>query len=220
MFVINALTLGGAQTRVLELSRAFRSRGHQVALVYFMDGDLKPSFSALGVELMRIDSSFGRAGELYSLSRIVKSWRPQIMHSHLFLSTTLCRVMVLLRSLTGGAPPPLISTIHGVEKSRYWFLEQALHPLSARVITVSRYLSRLYHDSSARVRVIPGGVDLAASTQICKPLSGSEIVIGTLGRLDRVKGVDILLRAYAALDPQVRERTRILIGGPESGPRG
>lgn len=85
-------------------------------------------------------------------------------------------------------------------------------------------METLYGQRPADFAVVPPGVD----TDLFKPLDRSqsrsalgingERVILFVGRVDRIKGIDTLLRSLAACIPHVRRRVRLLIvGGTNEG---
>jgi glycosyltransferase involved in cell wall biosynthesis len=210
--------------RVLDLVRGMFKRGDQVALACLRGGEMADDFAELGVDVFNLESWSGNLGAICGLISIVISWRPDIVHSHLFASTTLSRAALLILRLplfrlffgfgSRVSHPMLVSTIHGIEKSRYWFMERLFSGLSHKIISVSHFLSRHFHDGSEKIAVIPGGIDLEQCHCFRKPLADDQIVIGTLGRLSRVKGIDILLGAVALLEPCLRRKIIVRIGGP------
>jgi glycosyltransferase involved in cell wall biosynthesis len=76
----------------------------------------------------------------------------------------------------------------------------------------------------AEIRVIPNALDLAAldallaqaeETAVAEP---EEPYLLSLGRLHPVKGIDLLIAAFARVAPKISGRFRLLIVGPESDP--
>lgn len=90
----------------------------------------------------------------------------------------------------------------------------AIHALSE----LERNALREYFPNT-RIEVIPNGIDMqngiAGEQQIATNPGGRYLLF--LGRLHPVKGLDLLLRAYAELDPM--ERLPLVIAGGEDSPR-
>lgn len=148
---------------------------------------------------------------LWSLRRHMRSWRPRIVHTHGALAGRVAG------RLSGAR---VIYTKHGMAASE----EQAIQVRSAgalarraavrlfldRIVAVSDAVARSLTAQGARperIHVIPGGVDLSAYPSTPQPLVPG--VIGTLGRLQKEKGFDVLLDAMG----QLRGEARLLLGG-------
>jgi glycosyltransferase involved in cell wall biosynthesis len=68
-----------------------------------------------------------------------------------------------------------------------------------------------------RTMVMPNPVEFPADPPLCRSLSSREIVIGTMGRLSSIKGIDVAMRAFARA-VKVEPRLKLEIGG--EGPEG
>ena len=138
---------------------------------------------------------------------------------------------------------PLVHTMHTMAKVKNRSLAQGDRPeppgreigeeqvvraaslLVANTEIEARELVELYDADPARVRVVPPGVDLAtfapgdqrAAREALELPQDAELVL-FVGRIQALKGPDVLLRATAEMvrrDPQRRERLIVaVIGGP------
>ena len=91
----------------------------------------------------------------------------------------------------------------------------------------ARQLIELYHADPQRLVTIPPGVDLArfrpgsrAAARTVLGLPHDAVVLAFVGRIQPLKGPDVLLRAAAELirrDPTMRERLVVLVAGGPSG---
>jgi D-inositol-3-phosphate glycosyltransferase len=134
---------------------------------------------------------------------------PAVMHFH-----TLAKVQRLVRAGEPDAPQRAET-------------EQAAINGASRIVCGSpgerEQLVQLYGASPGRCRIVPCGFD----DQLFRPLGQAEArraaglpegkIVLFVGRMERIKGVDILVRAVAALER--REQVRIvIIGGVEGDP--
>ncbi|MFZ2955777.1 MAG: glycosyltransferase [Candidatus Ozemobacteraceae bacterium] len=216
--LINALTLGGAQTLVADLCRFLQHRGHQPVVAAFRNGPVGDRLREEGVEVVLLSETGADISGAMQLSRLLKRLRPDLIHSHLFRATFWARLAIMG---AGNQGIPLITSIHGPETAGYHLIERLMATLSASLIFPSRHLADWYESQiravpARRGRVIHPGVVIAPESsfkaeQILQSDSRPP-VLGTLSRLHPVKGLDVLIVALARL----KERNldfRLVIGG-------
>ncbi|HEV8662420.1 MAG TPA: glycosyltransferase [Candidatus Methylomirabilis sp.] len=152
--------------------------------------------------------------------------QPRIVHSFLFHANLLGR---LLGRLLGV--PHVVSSERTMELEgplRRW-LNRGTGAMAHRIVVVSeavgRYAAEVIGLDPSRIRVIPNGVEIgpvpdSAARAAARKLLGlppRATVIGTvLARMDREKGLDLLIAAAARL-PALRSGSAILVvigGGP------
>lgn len=156
--------------------------------------------------------ALGRGAAL--LGRI-QAFDPHLLHAHwaTYPSTV---AMALARAL--GRPFGFTAHAHDIYVDDHLLADKLG---AARLpVTISRYnvehLSRLAPDARARLRVVHCGVDLAATRFVREGRSGELLV--AVGRLDPIKGFDVLVEALARLHARGRAfRCRIVGEGPERG---
>ncbi len=158
-----------------------------------------------------------------TLRRIVRERRIDIVHAHDyktdFLAWTLARVEPIIP----------MSTAHGWSRSSlrefaYFTGDKLLLARYPLVIAVSEAIRRTllaFGAKPARVRRILNGIDPCAfrrtmgvreATRRALAIGDRDVVIGTVGRLERVKRLDILLDAAA----QIRRDVTVIIVGDGS----
>jgi glycosyltransferase involved in cell wall biosynthesis len=197
---------------VLTLLAEPRISEHFDVAVACPEGDLAAAMRRAGIPVMLYpgaDRSFSWAA-LSGLRHLMHTWRPQIAHTHGSLAGRVAA------SLSGAR---VVFTKHGLAgvderaiqvRSPGALLKRASARLFAdRIVAVSEAVKRALVAGGAdpaRVVVIPGGVALSEYAKAPTPVPG---IIGTVGRLEREKGLDILVEAMA----QLRGEARLLIGG-------
>lgn len=173
---------------------------------------------ALGPQL-RLDAD---ARALAALVRVVRRFRPDIVHTHTAKAGMLGRLAAVL----AGRPRPLIlHTYHGhvlegyfgrAQSAAYRVLERGLARVSDRLIGVSQAtvddLVRLGVAPRSKFRVVPLGLELdrflaalpEAGAAFRREVGASEddVVASVVGRLVPIKRVDRALRAVAAARQQ------------------
>jgi glycosyltransferase involved in cell wall biosynthesis len=144
-----------------------------------------------------------------ALHRAVKVHRPHILHLHGSFAGAIGRALL---PLYGSPRPRIVYCPHGWAFSRddfkplrllYAVLEALLAPLAAAILCVSRHdrtLAQKCLIGSQRLVLIPNGVPAAAAAPGKSPFPPHKRNILFVGRFDRQKGLDILLKAMQALD--------------------
>ncbi|HOT27446.1 MAG TPA: glycosyltransferase [Candidatus Ozemobacteraceae bacterium] len=209
--LVNALTWGGAQILVSDLARAARRAGHATVIAAFRDGPLSAPLRREGFDVRILGEELFDIAAAWRLLALCREFRPDVIHSHLSRATFWARV--LRNRLTETR---LVTTIHGFESGRFHSVEKRMASLSDHILFPSGFLADWYEKSihklpPGRASVIYPGVETSTTPRAVRTSPGRPIRIGTLSRLHRVKGVDILLEACAGLCS--RYPLRIVIGG-------
>ncbi len=240
-FVVRA-SRGGMARHVLELmARLPRERYEPVALLAPEDDLMRARVAALGIPFVpvpiadRIDLLGDRASAAHIAAQL-EALAPDLVHLH-SNKAALVGTAALRRM---ASAPASVFTAHNVPSfERAGFLgrtmgRRALKGIGASVghtIAVSYALgTRLVEDAGfdeARVSVVHNGVDAAAIAAEVAATDGAAlrekhsipadaVVLGTVGRLVADKGVDVLLRAVAALDSRYPALHCVIVGdGPD-----
>ena len=156
-----------------------------------------------------------------ALAAAIKRIAPDVVHAHSGLWYKVARAARL-------AGVPVVYTDHGRQHPDPWTyrcLDREAARLTRRVVGVSRalgdYLVTRVGVPAGKVEVIVNGIDLSMLDARLALAKGEHrrgdapIVIGTLGRLEPVKGYDVLLAALAQW-PADGPRVEVLVAGDGS----
>lgn len=215
---------------MLKLAAGLIARGHAVDLVLFHSGGALSPLIPEGARVLDLEG--GRVwSAVPKLARYLRTTRPDWLISaltHVNLAAVLARLM-------SGAPTRLMVTEHTQISRRArsarslsarltYGLTPWLYRLPDRIVAVSdgaaadlRAFARLPTDRVHRIYnpVFDDDLLKASQAQVEHPwLDGGHRVILAAGRLERVKGFDLLLKAFAQL-PQ-REDCRLIVLGEGS----
>ena len=197
-----------------------RVPGTHVAAVLLNDGALAAKLRSAGIEVHIIDEQqTGSAGILLRLRRVLKDWRPDVVHTHRVKENILGAVANWL-----GPNVPCVRTTHGgnerrlgwgarsiVNRATFEFDQWSGRVLQQRVVAVSEPLGRNLASKfgADKVIVIENGIDAAAlrseqGVAEFRAAAPDVAHIGIIGRLVAVKRVDLFI-GMAALLKGVRE---------------
>lgn len=225
VYVLPYLEAGGTERHVLHLVQSFRDRARIGLLA--PRGPLLEQFLDLGVihhEFPRLEHNFIRGvKQLRAGARtLAETLHPDIVHGH-----AAPELAMLTRGAFGGAGrAKRIVTLHGFAVSNpeaNFRIANAVARLGRveRIITVSEAEARMLRAAgypSKRAQVVYNGIpDVGAGgTSINwrekQGWSPDTPVVGAVGRLEAVKGFDVLLQSFA----KVHTRGRLVIVGDGS----
>lgn len=236
-------TTGGIGSYVSIMAPVLASRGHEVRVIT-CTGTLREDVVDRGVHVhvrpLRPLPVFGRIDRVSQtharLAAARSYWaalrelgRPDVIESPEWMAESLrirgsarrSRLLVHLHTPVG------FIARHGQRLGRDAALSHRLEMLSVRgaraVTSPSRLLLDLVFPSGAPqgdlARVIRQPIDLGAWER-AESRPGAERVVLVVGRLERLKGVDVLLEAVATLPAEVRDTTRVVAVGRSSGLHG
>jgi glycosyltransferase involved in cell wall biosynthesis len=237
--IIGRLNVGGPAIQAITLTRLLESRGYRTLLVRGSEASHEGSLDDLAADLgvhprlvagLRRELHPSDLTALLALMRILRAFRPQIVHTHLAKAGTLGRLAALLAF--PRRPPLLVHTFHGHSLEGYFSprreaafrrLERMLAKRCARIVAVSSEVAddlvRLGVAPRERIEVIAVGFDLApfvvegaeraeraaaVRAQLGVPLGVPLVTL--IARLVPIKRVDRFLRIaseVAQRDPDV-----------------
>lgn len=166
---------------------------------------------------------------LSKLSRIIRDWRPDLIHGWLFAGNAYSRLVA-----GGRGQPPVIVSERCVDSWKSgWQLQLDRWQISrtARLVGNSHSVADFYRQQqfpADRIRVVPNGIELPAPAsdlptadrdrrraELCGLPPGAKVV-GFVGRLARQKRVSDLIWAMLLLESLRDDVHMVLVGdGPE-----
>jgi glycosyltransferase involved in cell wall biosynthesis len=227
LLVITGLGMGGAERQVVDLADAFAELGHEVVLAYLTGSvQLRPISPTVRVVPLKISKSPWRTIRALRLFvRLVKAFRPDIVHSHMVHANLFSRLSRLF-----VAYPMLINTAHSNNEGGWWRmcayrLTDSLADLSTNVS--SGAVAAFEHRRAVpfgRMKVIHNGIDVAkysysslerARIRTELGLGEADSLVLAVGRLSTPKDYPCLIRAAATLRQRQINAVVIVVGdGP------
>lgn len=231
LHVITDLRTGGVPLHLYRLARHLHERGDQVRVVSLSPpGPVTGLLGQAGVAVGACDAAGWWDARVFPrLAAAIRTFRPQVVHALLFHANLAARVAC---PLAGVDPRRLICEIQTVEIERRWHLAvDRLTQGGCRLVVgnspaVIEHLARRAGIARSRLRLIRGGVD-AEAIATARPLDRAELGLhpGTplvlwVGRLDPIKGLDVLLDAVTIARHQHAVQLAIVGDGPLAGELG
>ncbi len=217
LYLTGTLGVGGAETQLVRLLERLDRERFEPLLLTFEGGRYLPEVTRAGVR--RVEVRRRGSGPLRLLTGmadicdVLSGFRPDILHLQLpgtILAGTLAGELA-------GVPRKVVSE-RGLGRTRpRWErpLRRVCYDLADVVVTNSpATFDRLLLGDGApegKLAMIPNGTPVPPRPLLRERMEGGPVV-GTVTRLDPVKGLDILLRAFAALPGDLRDARLVVYG--------
>jgi glycosyltransferase involved in cell wall biosynthesis len=224
-FLSTSMGMGGADSQLLSAAQVMRSRGHNVIIVSLTAlGPMGLQARAMGIRTESLDMrrGFPDPRGLVRLARLVRAWRPDVLHSHMVHANLMARALRLIAPI-----PALVSTIHNIYEGGR--LRMAAYRLTNGLVDHMTIVSQAAADRFVGdgivprelLTVVPNGVDtelirgVPAGTRESLRHSlglGCEFVWLAVGRFEIAKDYPNLLRAFARVRAQAPHAVLLLVG--------
>lgn len=225
IFILStSMGMGGADQQILILAQAMRARGHEVRIVALAPLGLmgeEAQRAGIPTESLGMGRNIGIVPRIFRLVRMIRAWRPDVLHSHMVHANLLARAVRPIARV-----PALVSTIHSINDGGR--LRMAAYRLTSgladRVTIISRLAAQRYVAIGAvpegRLEVVPNTVD----TRRFRPLPhvraavrqelgvGNGFVWLAVGRFEQAKDYPTMIAAFARL-ASGRPTSRLLLVG-------
>ena len=151
MFLSTTMGMGGADQQLLTIVGGLRARGHEVMIVSLTPlGPMGLEARQQGIPTETLGMRRGVADPrgLVRLARLVRTWRPDVLHSHMVHANLMARAVRLIAPV-----PVLVSTIHSI-KDGGWLL-MAGYRLTNGLVDQMTIVSQAAADRFIAERIIP-----------------------------------------------------------------
>lgn len=223
-FIITGLNIGGAETQLVRLATRLKARGWDVCVVSLMPPRAYvEELEAAGIPVfpLGIRRKLPDPRPILRLARLIREWRPQIVHSYMVHANLLARVARLLAPF-----PVLVCSARNVReggrlRELLYRLTDPLCDLTTQVCQagLERYV-RIGAVPRHKIRYIPNGVDTTyfkpdpeIRVALRKELGLKNFFVWlAVGRFDPQKDYHNLVRAFAQVVME-KPNTVLLIAG-------
>jgi glycosyltransferase involved in cell wall biosynthesis len=225
LFLSTSMGMGGADSQLLAAAQELRARGHDVLIVSLTPlGPMGLRARSLGIitESLEMPRGIPDPRGLVRLIRLVRGWRPDVLHSHMVHANLMARALRLVTPV-----PVLVSTIHNIyEGGPLWM---AAYRLTNGLVDHMTIISEAAADRFVRERIVPrkllrvvsNGVDPEPYRQVPSGARdglrqalglGQQFVWLAVGRFEVAKDYPNMLRAFATVRERHAEAVLLLVG--------
>ena len=223
-FLSTSMGMGGADQQILTLARAMRARNHQVRIVALAplgQMGLEAQREGIPTESIELRRGIGDIPRIARLVRMIRAWRPDVLHSHLVHANLLARALRPFSRV-----PALISTIHSINDGGR--IRMAAYRLTSGVVDRVTLISRLAADHYLAIgavphrllQIVPNAVDTdrfrhlpQARMAVRRELGlDREFVWLAVGRFEEAKDYPTMIAAFTRLATDNPGSRLLLVG--------
>jgi glycosyltransferase involved in cell wall biosynthesis len=226
LFLSTSMGLGGADQQLLSAAQVLRDRGHEIRIVSLTPlGPMGLQARSLGLTTDSLEMRRGVPDPrgLARLVRVVRAWKPDVVHSHMVHANLMGRVLRLLVPV-----PVLVSTIHNVYEGGP--LLMAGYRLSNGLVDHMTIISQAAADRFIGERIVPGrlltvianGVDTDRMRNVPPEardavrraigVSNEEFIWLAVGRFEVAKDYPNMLRAFKEVLSREPRAVLVIVG--------
>jgi glycosyltransferase involved in cell wall biosynthesis len=225
LFLSTSMGMGGADQQLLSAARELRSRGHEILIVSLTPlGPMGVEARSLGIPTESLEMRRGIPDPrgLLRLVRMVRAWRPDVVHSHMVHANLMARALRVTLPVQ-----VLVSTIHSPNEGGP--LLMAAYRLTNALVDHMTIVSEAAFDRFVEGRIIPrelltvvpNGVDSVAFQSVAAGARESlrtgldlkrRFVWLAVGRFEAAKDYATMLRGFAKVREQDPGTVLLLVG--------
>jgi glycosyltransferase involved in cell wall biosynthesis len=226
LFLSTSMGLGGADQQLLSAAQVLRDRGHAIRIVSLTPlGLMGQQARRLGLETDSLEMRRGVPDPrgLARLVRIVRAWKPDVVHSHMVHANLMGRALRMLVPV-----PVLVSTIHNVYEGGPVLM--AAYRLSNALVDHMTIISEAAAERFIRERIVPSrlltvianGVDTErmrnvppgsrAELRRAFGLADQDFAWLAVGRFEIAKDYPNMLRAFARVRAGEPRAVLVIVG--------
>jgi glycosyltransferase involved in cell wall biosynthesis len=225
LFLSTSMGMGGADKQLLSAAQELRSRGHEVLIVSLTElgpMGLEAQNSGLRTKSLEMRRGFPDPRGLLRLIRLVRTWQPDVVHSHMVHANLMARVMRLFVRV-----PALVSTIHNIYEGGG--LLMAGYRMTNRLVDHMTIISTAAAERFVGDRIVPKELLTVISNSV-EPDQFSTVPVGArhsvresfglrgefvwlaVGRFETAKDYPNMLRAFTRVHQSHPEAVLLLVG--------
>lgn len=225
LFLSTSMGMGGADSQLMAAAQELRSRGHEVMIVSLTPlGQMGLESRELGIPTQSLEMrrGFPDPRGLVRLASLVRSYRPDVVHSHMVHANLLARALRLVVPVRA-----LVSTIHNIYEggalrmaAYRWTNALVDHMTAVSEAAAQRFVKDGIVPKEI-LRVIPNGVDLdrmatppaGARESLRRELGVEDTFVWlAVGRFEIAKDYPNMLRAFARVRERAPSAVLLLVG--------
>jgi glycosyltransferase involved in cell wall biosynthesis len=225
MFLSTSMGMGGADKQLLSAAQLMHAQGHDVCIVSLTElGPMGLEARSQGIRTESLDMRRGVPDPrgLIRLIRLVRTWKPDVLHSHMVHANLMARAVRLFARV-----PVMVSTIHNIyEGGPLWM---AAYRISNGLVDHMTIISEAAADRFVNERIVPrelltcvpNGVDTERFRQVApetrEALRASigvndRFVWLAVGRFEVAKDYPNMLHAFAQVSQRDSNAVLLLVG--------
>lgn len=232
MFLIRSLNRGGAERQLVALATGLHQRGWPVAVACFYAGGVfEADLVRSGVSVIDLKKR-GRwdvVGFLWRLLRVYRAFHPEVVHGYMPMANMLAllaRIVQRRTRVVWGVRASNIDLRQYDWLSTVAFRASGWLSRAADCVVANSHAGAAYHVArgypAKRMRVIPNGIDMnrfrfdpAGRNRVRTEwgVTGEQVLVGLVGRLDPMKDHPTFLRAAALLSQRNAKWRFVFVGG-------
>lgn len=223
LFLIDAITTGGKERRMIELLKGLIKTGnYEITLISFTPGVEYPYLLDMPLEFIEFKRTTKKDFSIFSkLNKVVKRFKPDIIHSwgsmasfYVLPSLVFNRNIKFVNGIISDAPKRLSIT------NKHYLRGYITFPFSHAIIANSFAGIKSYHPPHAKSFCIYNGMDFNRFKNL-KPkkelldslgLKGDEFLVGMVAAFEDRKDHDTIVRAAAKIQEHQKNIKFLLLG--------
>jgi glycosyltransferase involved in cell wall biosynthesis len=222
VYAICSLRIGGAERMLVDLVNGLDRARFEPSIICLKEGGaLADELSDVPIYVVGKRTKLG-VDAIFSVFRLLKTIRPDILHTHLFCGDFWCRLAGIFAKV-----PMIFSTEHNLHTVDSWFerfVKWILNLWTKRIIFVSTAVKVHYQGrvplSERKAVIIPNGIVTARFFRERQILQEETVRFITIARLTAQKGHVYFLQALARHKEKPWRYTIVGSGGEEFRLRG
>ena len=226
LFLSTSIGLGGADQQLLSAAQVLRDRGHEIRIVSLTPlGPMGLQARSLGLATESLEMRRGIPDPrgLARLVRLVRAWKPDVVHSHMVHANLMARVLRMLVPV-----PVLVSTIHNVYEGGPVLM--AGYRLTNGLVDHMTIISQAAADRFVGERIVPKGLltviangvdtdrmrnvppEARAALRGAMSVSDDQFLWLAVGRFEVAKDYPNMLRAFGELRTREPRAVLVIVG--------